>query len=189
MEGRKWEYAKFKNERGTKGRLRFSVAARLRMAPIWVLGLLLPGFFLCQSDASLADSVEAIGLVERALSPEVDSNSVEINGLQKRIEGLPCGKPPPLKNGRWTIRGRGAIYKCNSGFELLYIMDQEVSKVKLDQPDQLALKVTMDNRVILAGRVAMEWTGHQVHQGLLEDLVVLDGQDARDHVVIQVKKV
>ncbi|XP_072445276.1 uncharacterized protein [Chiloscyllium punctatum] len=89
------------------------------MAPIWVLGLLLPGFFLCQSDASLADSVEAIGLVERALSPEVDSNSVEINGLQKRIEGLPCGKPPPLKNGRWTIRGRGAIYKCNSGFELV----------------------------------------------------------------------
>ncbi|XP_072325513.1 uncharacterized protein [Scyliorhinus torazame] len=106
------------------------------MAPIWVLGVLLPGFFLCQGDASLAESEELIGLEERSFVYVPQESEVEIDGLETRTHiDLPCGKPSPLKNGVWTINDRTVIYKCNRGFDLVgYPTSKCMSNCRWENP-------------------------------------------------------
>ncbi|XP_041052619.1 collagen alpha-1(X) chain-like [Carcharodon carcharias] len=109
--------AEMQNEEGP-----YILGTVIIMAPIWVLNVLLPGLFLCQSHASLVDSEESIGQKDRAFTSELQESKgsrVEISDLQRRMTSLPCGKPPPLKDGTWTIELRTAFYRCNRGYEMV----------------------------------------------------------------------
>ncbi|XP_007894850.1 uncharacterized protein LOC103180671 [Callorhinchus milii] len=97
-----------------------------KMTPVWLLGVILAGFFQAPTDGVSAGIQQSIDLMERGyLSsnqlPAVQAIKPLNSGLQKRAHMIDCGPAPLVKHGHSIIlvRGYAVKFTCNSGFILI----------------------------------------------------------------------
>ncbi|XP_007894575.1 complement C1q and tumor necrosis factor-related protein 9-like [Callorhinchus milii] len=85
------------------------------MTPVWLLGVILAGFFQAPTDGVSAEQ----DLVEREYMYSDQLAEATHDNLKKRKMFINCGPIPAIKNGDFVSHGKTVHYSCKHGFRMV----------------------------------------------------------------------